>query len=82
MKKDFNEYFNIPKINIICYLLFMGFIFAFFTVYIWPGIKKLKEKNLQIELLRVSIKKQEKLFPFYEILAEENKQLNLFEKSE
>lgn len=79
LKTGFNESFHIPKKNIICYLLCLGVIVAFFGVYIWPGIKELEKINLQIELLRLSIKRQEKLFPFYEILAEESNRLNKYD---
>lgn len=79
LKTGFNESFQIPKKNIICYLLCLGVIVAFFGVYIWPGIKELEKINLQIELLKLSIKRQEKLFPFYEILAEENNRLNKYD---
>ena len=75
---DFNEYFNIPKNNIICYLLCLGILFAFYIVYIWPEIQELKQKNLEIELLNLNIKKQEKLYEFYKKNEEKNNNLNKY----
>lgn len=72
---NLKDYINIPKIYIIIYLLCLGGVIAVFIIHILPGWNRISEKNSQITVLKSNIRKQEKLFPFYEILLEKNSSL-------